>query len=328
MKVLDLPDGEPVPGPGAYRMSMDHYHSQACTPGVSVSSSGLRTIWSQSPYHFWMSSELNERRLPPRDVGDALILGSAAHALMLGEEDFDAKFCYVPDDAPGRPTKTQIAAFQRTGEWSEAAVKGAIFWEAFDLKAAGRLLLKHEQVQRIKYMSESLQRNPEAVQALTGALTEVSLIWQDDATGIWLKSRVDVVPDNGYDFSDLKTFAPQTKDIKRAVHRAITDHEYPMQMALGQIGARELFGFEADNCVLVMLQTGEPYTCTPVKLDADSLYWARVKIRHAIDTFANCMETGHWPQPVEGLLDYTIPPSLMHRLGEMQINGQLPSMER
>jgi hypothetical protein len=328
MNIIEIPDGESVPGPGVYRMSMAHYHSQDCCPGPSISSSGLRTIWSQSPYHFWMTSDLNEDRLPSPVQSDALTLGKAAHALMLGEEDFDATYCYVPADAPQRPTKTQRAAFERTGEWSEAAAPGAAFWEEFDAKAADRTLLQHEQVERIVRMSASLKANPLAVEALTGHLTEVSLIWEDTATGVWLKSRIDVIPANGFDFADLKTFAPRTKSIKRAVQQAITDNEYPMQMGLGQIGAQVVLGHEAAECVLILLQSTAPYTCTPVHLDEEALYWGRVKCRSAIDTFAKCMETGYWPQPVEDVLPYTLPDSQMHRLGEMQINGELPSIER
>lgn len=327
MDIVDIEDGQIITKPGLYRMSMDWYHSQCCD-GPSVSSSGLRSIWSESPYHFWQRSNLNPDRLPEGDESPALALGKGAHALILGEEHFDRMFAYVPQDAPSRPTKTQVAAYERDGKWSAAAQAGAEFWEAFDAKHAGKTMLTYDMVEKIRMMAKSIASNPVAVEALTGALTELSMVWKDEATGVWLKSRVDVIPNNGADFADLKTFAPRTKSIKRAVHQAITDHEYPMQMALGQIGARELAGMDAAECVLVMAQSSAPFCVVPVKLDEEALYWGRVKIRHAIDTFARCMEAGEWPQPVEGILEYTPPPSLLHRLGEMQINGDLPSMER
>jgi hypothetical protein len=326
--ITQLNDGDIVSQAGAFRVSMDHYHSQNICPGPSISSSGLRKIVMESEWHFWMSWTGNPNRYPDKEPGDGLVLGKAAHCLLLGDEVFDDLFIYVPKDAPRRPTATQIAAFERDGKWSDAAAPGASFWAEFDKKAAGRLLLTDEQVQKIGYMAENLRRNPLATEMLTGGMTEVSMVWQDPITGVWLKSRPDVIPDNGADFADLKTFAPQKHDIARAAQSAITDHAYHMQMALATMGAEAVLGTTATDCVLVMCQTTAPYTVTPVRLDEESLYLGRVMIRHGIDRFARCLETGVWPMPVEDVLTYTIPPSISGRLYEMQGDGRLPYLER
>lgn len=322
-----LPDDGVIRESGAYKIDMETYHRQCCD-GPSISSSGLRTIVNESPWHFWAQSDLNPNRYPEREESDALTLGKAAHCLILGDEVFDEQFIYVPEDAPRRPTAAQVSAFERDGAWSPAAAPGAAFWEDFDKRAAGRKLLTDTQIKHIGYMAENIRKSPEAVTALTGGLTEVSMIWQDPITGVWLKSRPDVIPDNGFDFADLKTFAPRTKDITRAVQQAITEHGYHMQMALAVMGAEAVFGTTAKECVLIMAQSGPPYTVSSVRLDEDTLYWARVQVRHGIDTFARCLETGHWPMPIEGILTYSLPPSLSGRYAEMQAAGQLPNLER
>ena len=328
MEIRTIKDDEQVTETGAYRMSMALYHSQKVCPGPSISSSGIRKIVAESPWHFWSQWEGNPDRYEDSEESAALILGKAAHSLVLGDEVFDEHFAFVPKDAPKRPTATQVAAFEKNGFWSDAAKDGAAWWEKFDAKAAGRLLLSETQVEHIMHMSENLRRCPEAIEALTGGLTEVSMIWQDEITGVWLKARPDVIPDNGFDFGDLKTFAPRTKSIQRAVHQAITDNGYAMQMALAIMGAEAVFGTTAQECVLVMAQSNPPYTLTPVRLDEDALYWARVMCRHGIDTFAKCLETGHWPMPVEGIMTYSLPESMQHRYGEMQFKGEIPSLER
>jgi hypothetical protein len=322
MSIPHIEDGQPVPGPGIYRMSMAHYHSQACCPGPSISSSGLRTIWSQSPFHFWATSELNPDRLPEKDESPALALGKGAHALMLGEENFDEMFAYLPDDAPRKPTAQQVKAYD-DGRATDVGKASVEFWREFDERTAGKTILSHDMVEKIRRMSESLQSNPAAVQALTGSLTEVSLIWQDDVTGVWLKSRIDVLPDQGADYADLKTWAPRSKNVKRAIHNAISEHEYPMQLALGQMGARA-FGMDAEEALLVMLMSVEPYCCSIVRMDEEVMFYARRKLRAVIGTFARCLETGYWPQPIEGVLEYRMPPSELHRLGEMELAGELP----
>jgi hypothetical protein len=328
MDIRNIALGEVVGEPGAYRMPLDYYHTQAVCPGPSISSSGLRSIAMESPWHFWAQSELNPARYPDKAPNDGMILGKAAHCLLLGDEVFDEAFVYVPKDAPRRPTATQIAAFERDGKWSAAAADGAAFWAEFDAKAAGRHLLPEEHVEKVFRIRDNLMRNPLATTMLTGGLIEISMIWQDDATGIWLKSRPDVLPDNGADFADLKTFAPTMGDIKRAIHKTITDRGYAMQMALAIMGAEAVFGRSATECVLVMCQTTAPFTVSTVRLDEEVIYWAKVQIRHAIDLFAACLKSGEWPMPIPDLMTYSLPDSVLHRLGDMQINGLLPNIER
>lgn len=308
-------------------MSMALYHTQGVCPGPSVSSTGLRRLALNSPHSFWKTWDGNPNRYPPKDDNDSLILGKAAHALILGDEVFDEHFIYVPEGAPRKPTATQIKAFERDGEWSEAAKEGAEFWAAFDEKAQGRLFLKHEQVEKIKYMSENLAANTFAVEVLTSDLIEISMIWQDQQTGIWVKSRPDCLPSNGFDFGDLKTFAPKGGDIQLSAMRAVTDHGYAMQMALAIEGAEQTLGHTAKRCALVFLQTSEPYEVIPVEIDEESLYWARVLCRHGLDLMKHGLDTGEWPGVAATMKTYSYPPSLLHRFAEMQREGLYPSME-
>ncbi len=328
MEIRTIADDEQVVEPGAYRMSMDLYHSQRVCPGPSVSSTGIRKAALESPHAFWKSFAGNPNRYPDKPVSDALILGRAAHSLLLGDEVFDDHFIYVPKDAPRRPTATQIKAFERDGKWSDAAAEGAKFWEAFDKKAAGRLMLKEEQVEKIFRMADNLKDCPDAVEVLTSDLTEISMIWQDEATGLWVKSRPDCIPSNGYDVGDLKTFSPKGSDLLLSCMRAITDHGYALQMALAIEGAERVFGATAERCALVFCQTTEPHEVIPVQIDDDSLYWARCLNRQGLDRIAHGIKTGEWPMRSPQITTYSYPPSMSGRFAEMQMDGRLPSIVR
>jgi hypothetical protein len=328
INVITVAPGGQIQEPGAYRCSMTDYHGQKICPGVSISSSGIRTVTKASPHAFWKTSDLNPNRYPPKDPGEGLILGSGAHCLILGDEVFNEKFIYVPEDAPQRPTATQIAAFERDGFWSENARPRAEFWAEFDKRAEGRMLITAEQVQKITYMAENLAASPVAVEALTSQLTEISMIWQDEQTGLWIKSRPDCMPSNGYDFGDLKTFAPKGGDLVLAAQRAITDMAYAQQMALAVEGAERVLGTTASTAMLVFVQTSEPYEVVPIQIDEEALYWARVLNRDAIDKIARGLATGEWPMRAVEPVPYSYPPSLLDRFGQMQIDGRLPSMER
>lgn len=323
MKPIEVADGEIITQPGIYRMSMSWYHSQCCD-GPSISSSGLRKIWTESPYHFWTQSDLNPDRLPEKDSGDALVLGRAAHALILGDEVFEDHFAYVPADAPPRPTAAQEKA-RKDGRVSDAAKERFDFWDGFLERADGKMLVSEGQLQTIWRIANGIAARPEIKELLVGPLMEVSLIWQD-VTGVWIKARPDMIPTNGADFSDLKTFAPRSKSVKRAIHQAITDHRYDMQLALAVEGAEQIGIGTAETCALVMCQTTQPYTVSAVQITADTLYLARCCNRKAIDTFAHGLKTGEWPQPIEGIMEYSLPPSIAARYYEMQASGELPNI--
>jgi hypothetical protein len=326
--IRTIPDDGTVTEPGAYRMSMALYHSQKVCPDVSVSSTGIRKAALASPLAFWKTSDLNPERYPPKEEGDALILGKAAHCLILGDEVFADNFAYVPEGAPRRPTAPQVAAFEKNGFWSDAAKEGAEWWAKFDVEAAGRSLLTAEQVTRIGYMAENLGALPEAREALIGDLTEISMIWQDEITGLWVKSRPDCIPSNGLDFGDLKTFSPKGPDLMLSAQRAITDHGYAVQMAMAVEGAEHVFSTSATRCALIFIQTSEPYEPVPIMLDEDAIHWGRVLFRDGLDKIAHGLKSGEWPGRAKGFINYSFPPSMQHRFGEMQMNGELPMIEK
>lgn len=312
INIPTIADGETVQEAGAYRMSMAAYHGQDVCPGVSVSSTGIRKAALQSPMAFWKTSNLNPKRYPPKEESDALILGKAAHCLILGDEVFADNFAYVPEGAPRRPTKPQIEAFNRNGGWSDAAREGGDYWAKFDLENSGKAELTSEQVTRIGYMAENLALLPEARAALIGNLTEISLIWQDEITGLWVKSRPDCIPDHTVDVGDLKTFSPKGGDLIMAAQRATSDHGYPIQMAMAGIGTEILFGHAATQCALIFIQTGEPYEPVPLMLDDEALGWGRVMFRKGLDAIAHGMLTQEWPVRAKGFTTYTVPMGLQN----------------
>lgn len=309
--ILDYVDGM-VCEPGAYRlMPMSVYHSQDCCHGPSVSSTGIRQAVT-SPHAFWKNSDLNENRYPEKPESDSLILGKAAHSLILGDEEFAEQFIFAPQDAPPRPTKAQVAAYERNGEWTENAKSRAAFWKHWDAQAAGRTFVTAEQMEKITYMAENLHNCPEAVLALTGNLTEISMIWQDELTGLWLKSRPDCIPQEKFDLGDLKTFAPKSRDLAYAAMRSTLDWDYPMQMALACEGAEHLFGSVMQNgCMLIFIQTTAPYEPVPVEISPEAIGFARLRVRKGINAIAHGLKTGEWPFSVQTIPVFNYPEKLV-----------------
>lgn len=300
MLIRDLPDDGVIREAGAYRMPIDHYHTQCCD-GPSISSGGLRTIYNKSAADYWAFSDLNPARYERPD-SDALNFGRAAHALLLGDEVFDDNFLVLSDDAPPKPTKAQMRA-RREGRMSASANERFSFWDAFLRVQCGRTVVAQTWMDDIRAMSAALAAHP-LVGPLFDGEAEVSLIWRDEPTGVWIKSRPDMLPRMGDVKGDLKTTADASL---RAVMRDITKHGYDMQAALGAMGCEEVLGQTISSDAIVFAQKTPPYHVTLVEVPEAALHWGKLKCRLAIDEFARCLETGTWPGPVEGVAVYHTP---------------------
>lgn len=300
-----LPKDGVIREAGQYDIPMSVYHTQCCA-GPSISSSGLRKIFLESPADFWCMSDLNDDRLEQPD-NENFIFGRAAHALLLGDEDFDKNFMVIDHKAPPKPTKTQISA-RLQGRVTDAAQDRFSFWDAMEANHGHKDFLKEEDLEHIKHIAEALHNHP-FVSVLFEGQAEQSLIWQDKKTGVWLKSRLDVLAATG-DFGDLKTTSQKTKSL---IMRDIRLHGYDMQQGLSTIAVEEVLGvdftaesYESRGAFNLFVYKKPPYHIIPIELDFEALHFARLKCRTAIDKFAECMKSGEWPGPVEGIPKYTI----------------------
>jgi hypothetical protein len=318
-----LEPGEVITEAGQYVMGMDHYHSQCCI-GPSFSSSGLRTIFHQSPADFWAYSDLNELRFE-KDTADHFVFGRAAHALLLGDEDFHATFAVVPRTAPPRPMASQIAA-RNAGRITDAAKERFEFWDPFEIENHGKEFLTETDFIHIEHIADKLAECPEA-QILLEGRREHSLVWQDAKTGLWLKSRIDVLSGTG-DFADIKSTVQKNE---RLIQKSIRESGYDMQLALGTVGVEEVLGipftaenYESRSAILIFVHKSPPYHIMPFEVSFEALNWARLKVRAAIDTAAKCILEDRWPGPLDGLIPQYTPAFELESLLQMQTDGRLP----
>lgn len=297
--ITKLPSDGVIRENGQYQIPLDVYHTQLCD-APSISSSGLRTIYTKSPADFWCYSDLNANRFA-RPRSDAFDFGKAAHALLLGDEDWEGNYVIRPD------------------EWSNWQSGEAREWRDM-MWNAGMTIVTPEDLEHIKYMSDSLN-NHSLVGPLFDGEAEQSLIWKDK-TGVWLKSRIDMLPVTS-DQADLKTTMDASK---RAVFRDIRKHEYAMQIALSDVGSEVVLGKSFLSSVLVFIQKTPPYHVTPIEISAANILYGKLKLRKAINLFADCLESGDWPGPVEGIPVYEISDNEEAEIVKAQENGELPNV--
>lgn len=264
----------PITEPGVYAdVSMEDYHGQL-TDTPSISSSGLRTIDAHSPAHWWHGSYLNPDR-EIKEPTDAQIFGSAAHAIVLGDEAFEARHALSP-----------YPKF-RSGEakaWRERQ------------QAAGKYIVKAKTYAELERLRDAFRSYPLVQAGILEGEVERSLVWRDEETGVWLKARPDVLPRAGFIADYKTTVSAHPRDIQKHV----ADNGYHVQLALVREGLLALGIVDPRNVTdltfaLIFQEKTPPYPVCHVEIDADFLYRGSQIVRRAVRKFAQCLDENVWP---------------------------------
>lgn len=268
-------DGKTISKPGCIAgLPISIYHGQP-TDGPSISSSGLRTIWSESPAHYWCRSPLNPDRIPAEDKPH-FALGRVAHTLLLeGREGLARDYVMRPDEFPDYRTKDARA-------WRDAQI------------LAGKTIITDDDLKKVEGMARSLGAHPLVKAGILNGAVERSLIWKDQETGIWLKARPDVIPTASGDFSDLKTTPSVAYD---ALERSLAAYAYHVQGALVAMASEAVLGVKMQSFTLVWVEKEPPFCVRVTTLDDADLQRGALQVRAALRTFARCLQTGEWPGP-------------------------------
>lgn len=269
-------DGRLISSPGMYRdVRTDAYHSQlTITP--SVSSSGLRAIWSKSPAHFYDDSYLNPNR-PEQPERPHFSIGRAAHHLLLqGRKGFDDEFVVRPE------------------QWADWRSKDARTWRE-TMIAQGKTVITLGELDQIAGMAGSLGRDPLVRAGILDGLVERTIVYRDPETGVFTKARPDAIPGDA-DFADLKSSAAVDDD---SIQRSITDFGYHQQGALVRSAALHGLGVVMQDFTLVFVEKTRPFCVRVVPIPIEDLDRGEAQNRVALWKFARGIETGEWPGPGE-----------------------------
>lgn len=269
--------GQVISQPGIYSgVPLAVYHGADLCDGPSISSSGLRTIFTDSPAHYFAYSPYNPDREEQEETA-ALIIGRAAHHLLLGEDDFSTLFIMRPEKLAGE-------AWQGNRTVCKAWMK--------EQAAAGRTVLKPDQITTIRGMARSLAAHPLVSNGLLNGLIEQSIIAKDETTGIWLRSRPDAIPTDSGDFADLKSSSCFGFDLDRSIQR----YRYDVQASL--VGrCAKANGIEMASFSFVFCETSPPYSVEVLTLYQEDIEKADADAQVALKVFAHCLKTGNWFGP-------------------------------
>ena len=210
---------------------------------------------------------------PPKQTED-MLTGSALHALVLeGEEVFAERYAVAP-----------AGIDRRKKEGKEA-------WAAFLEEHGDKEHLSAEQDGAIRAMAAAIAAHPAAARLLARCRErEKSIFWEDPATGILCKGRLD-----GYDPAaglvlDLKTARDASP---RGFGKAAADLAYHGQAAF-YLNGLAAGGADA-RFVFVAVEKTPPFAVALYHIDGDELAAGRQLAARYLDLHAQCVATNDWP---------------------------------
>ena len=192
-------------------------------------------------------------------------------------------------------------------------------------RAAGKVPLLPYQFDIVRAIAGSIRAHPIASQAFNGGDAELTLTWDDPATGVRCKARPDYLPAHGRWLIDLKTAAS-------ANPRAWRDQAYRLgyhaRAAWYLDGAAAVLGAMPEEYWFVIVEKEPPYLVSVTTFDEEALEWGRVANCKACELFARSAATNDWPgyrqpgQNRERAFRLRLPPWALYQLQDREDAGE------
>jgi hypothetical protein len=280
--------------PGVYDdVTDDRYHADPVLGG-SLSSSGARALLPPgcpAQFHY-------DRTQPPKEAAH-FDVGKAAHRLVLG-----AGATLAPIDFDNYQTKAAQQARK-------------------DCRAEGLTPLLTHQWEAVVAMADALRRDPIASLLFDPnyGRPEATLVWQDTATGVWCRARLDWLPDRvpGHRMivPDYKTSAAVDID---ALQRACATWRYHQQDSWYRAAVRAL-GLADDSArfVLVCQSKEPPYLVHVIEMDHVAQRLGDQLNRQALQIYATCRRDGRWPGHADDITQLSLPSWYENAMGAHEL---------
>ena len=269
------------------------YHRGVVDGEESLSQSGMKTLLSATPQHFWHAIHHPEDRKQKKEFD----LGSCVHSRVLGVDSGIVEIRRGPDrhsrygdGAPYESFRTRDAQEKRDYAYAE-----------------GLTPILAKDVQRADRMEQVLRRHGLASELLDpdAGVPEVTAIARDPESGVLLRGRFDFLR-HDQRAVDLKTVGRVAGAGPAVFSRSGYDYGYYLQAAT-YLHIAALCGVELTRFDFVVQEVVPPYAVSVVHFGAASLQLGRLRMRQAIDLYAECAAAGDWPGWPDASVEIDVP---------------------
>ncbi len=252
-------------------------------PGVSFS---RLKEWELDPDAFWRSNVKGQAPEDEREPTAAMELGTAAHCYTLeGPESFAARFVVHPETYPGAKGESR---------WNRNA-KICSAWEEKH-EGDGITVVSPRDFALIQGMRRAIERNPTALDLLTGATTELGIHRTYPHLPFARKGRLDLINHRLGVIGDVKTIE-RLPDRVREREKRLYYRQLPYYQDLGE----EEFTGEYRLAIIWLEKTGHR-RCAVEWLTPELIAIGRGENNESLTRLAECYTTGQWetiPDSVE-----------------------------
>jgi len=287
-------EAKSLPGPGIYAEDMpaELYHE------LPYASNSRLSKLHRSPAH--MKADMDGLR----EVTDALRRGTAIHTAVLEPHIFSARYVTAGQCAASKKDGNQCSnggTHRIAGHWF-CGVKGHSPGGDFDDVET----LSEADAAMCKGIVGSLSQHGKIRRLLESeGPIEVSVIWDDEETGVRCKARMDKLCriSGRTIILDLKTTEDARPD---AFERSIFNFGYHRQVAFYREGLAAN-GIEATDLVIAAAEKSAPWASAAYRMMPEAVDMGAAEVRKLLARWAECQRTGIYPAYGEDITEIGLP---------------------
>ena len=221
----------------------------------------------------------------------AIRFGSLVHAGQLEPDSVDMRYAVMPDfendsanvTAAGKPSRSAATEYVKEARKSFAA----------KCHADGKEVVTQSEMTAMQNALAAISACSQAADRLVGGRPELSIVWQDPATGLRCKARIDYQRPEC--LVDLKTSRDDSnRPLPESFEYSLWTYRYDTQAAWYQVGWEVLTG-ERLPFWFVVLGTGQPMQCVAAPVGEITLRAGRDKNIERMALYKYCHDRNEWP---------------------------------
>lgn len=287
-KIKNYKEGMKIDKPCIIRnMPNEVYHSHP-----ALSNSGLKTLIDcpAKYYYKYLSGEYEYKERP------SFKIGKATHCYLLeGRKAFEEIYWHNPYS---ELKKEQLIAILKADFGYDDSIKKYLVSDLMQLLLDEKGIepkqvhLTKTEMNQIVCMVRSANADKKTKNALSQkGESELSIFWQDEKTGVWLKCRPDFMP---YDCKNIPDYKTTESANPKNFYRKFIEYSYHIQASMYRMGIKAVTGIEVQNFFFIAQEKEPPYI-SQIYLNCDELLlYGEKAIYNAIEKYKECVATGLW----------------------------------